>query len=157
MLTEAQLLQLKDAVAREAGASQMILGARLGEVIRDEFPEFNIKAEYRSLRKFIETQLSAWLVIAGKHGQDVQYTLDLSRRATAEPDLRTPSGNENSIAVPVAKSNRDELATSGKPDPDQVLRQAIKTAIDAMTMEQLRQLVLPAGIMFDATNKAANC
>lgn len=150
MLNDTELLQLKAAVERQADASGMVLGARIGEIIRAEFPDLNIKAEYRSLRKFIENHLGSWLVVAGKHGQDIQYTLDLSKRMTTELDLRTPTGL-TSLAegeVPqVLPSNQTKLHA------DEQLRQTIKMAIDAMTVEQLRQLVLPVGIMFDATNK----
>lgn len=153
MLNDTELLRLREAVEREVGTSRMVLGARMGEIIRAEFPDLNIKAEYRSLRKFIENHLGSWLVIAGKHGQDVQYTLDLSKRMTTELDLRTPTGLislADSDAHQVLPSNQTKLHT------DEQLRQTIKMAIDAMTVEQLRQLVLPAGIMFDATNKVTH-
>jgi hypothetical protein len=82
MLNETELLRLKAAVERHADASGVVLGARMGEIIRAEFPGLDIRAEYRSLRKFIENHLGSWLVIAGKHGQDILYTLDLSSRLT---------------------------------------------------------------------------
>lgn len=153
MLNETELLRLKAAVERHADASGMVLGARMGEIIRAEFPGLNIREEYRSLRKFIENHLGSWLVVADKHGQDILYTLDLSKRLTTDLDLRTPTGPKGlTIDADDGGHNAVPADQTGHHAEDS-LRQSIKMAIDVMTVEQLRQLVLPVGIMFDATNK----
>lgn len=154
MLNDTELLQLRKAVEQEANSEKLILGARVGEIIKKEFPSLNVKAEYRSLSKLIETHLADWLVVFGSHGQDVMYTLDLSRRPLPESHLSYEDKLRSEPVSPRTKAKPTNTAPSpDQSDTEQLLRQTIKTAIDAMTIEQLRQLVLPAGIMFDATNK----
>jgi hypothetical protein len=153
MLTDENLSELRAFFDDFASTSKTIVGARIGDNIKKKFPELNVKAEYGSLQKLIELHFKDLLELSGMHGNDKEYaflnqisnTPDKSAFPNVEVENKKISSNVTNIQI-------ENFNTQNHPLSDAAFRQAIKNAIDTMTLEQLRQLALPAGILLDAIN-----
>lgn len=164
MLKPNDVLLLRQILEEEAQNSSYILGAHIGGIVKKKFPEMSIKNEFGSLGKLINAHFADLMSFDGKHGNDNKYIF-LSQNLTAltgnqdSSNVSENTAEKTSDATPARGSavaqkralcNTEQLQSN----TDARLRQAIKNAVDVMTPEQLRQLVLPAGILFDAISKA---
>ena len=139
-----------------AATSPTILGARIGDIVKKEFPGENIKTNYGSVKNFIEQHFANILTYKSKYGVDNLYNFsDLISQpvgATAINELEEELGGDPQIPASIIKPN-PSILLKDKNVSISVLRAAIKDSINLMTLEQLRQLAIPAGILFDAINK----
>lgn len=142
MLSEQDLIVLRDFFNDFAATSQTIVGARIGDNVKKLFPELNVKAAYGSLQKLIEQHFSDVLELTGAHGNDKEYSFI----------SQTPSSPDKDALPNVPAPQKINSIPRQHQISDAAFRQAIKNAIDTMTLEQLRQLALPAGILLDAIN-----
>ena len=165
MLSPADVLQLQQLIEAEREKSQTILGARIGDIVKKQFPGVRVKSEFGSIRNLIKKHLTTLLEFNAKHGKDDEYVFSLATHAasneqtcsgTVFEDVSTKNKN-NVLAqqVVVVPGQRLHDENQLQLTPDEILRHAIKTSLDMMTSEQLRQLALPAGILFDAISKAS--
>ena len=158
MLSSENIDLLRQIILDEAKASPTILGARLGDLVKKNFPGENIKTNYGSVAKFVNKYLASMLTLSGRHGVDNIYAFSPDV-LNGNFDLRT-AAEEVKITVdeghPVAKNEKPHAKpqiTSSEPVVSS-LREAVIESVRIMTIEQLRQLPIPAGILLDAIRKA---
>lgn len=153
MLNQNDILHLQQLIKVEGNKSPTILGARIGDIVKIKFPDVKIKREYGSISKLIENHLSQFLTFSAKHGKDNEYAFKEAMQAAINEPPPPPLSHE-----PLSRDIDHTLAHQPllvlEPHlHDEILRRAIKASLDTMTSEQLRQLALPAGILFDAICK----
>jgi hypothetical protein len=106
-----------------------ITGSQLGELLSKNFPELNLRRLTNipsgpgALTKFIALRLPGLLSVCGKSGADLVYNI---KRGTCHP--------------PVASTQDETL----------MLRQLVTHAVSRMSLDELRQISLPAGLAYDA-------
>jgi predicted alternative tryptophan synthase beta-subunit len=159
MLTPENIAVLNELFLAYAKQTPTILGARLGDIVKKQFPEENIKKNYGSVLNFVSKHFSSILTHTGRHGVDNVYSFNpaIVGGGVQTTDCATAElGSSTEGAVEVAKVG---VTTSQQPRFVQaavsiaVLRAAIKESINLMSAEQLRQLSIPAGILLDAINR----
>ncbi|WP_141753300.1 hypothetical protein [Duganella sp. HH101] len=154
MFSSENIALLSQLFLEEAKNSPTILGAKLGDIVKKQFPDENIRSNYGSVRNFVEKNFSEILKITGRQGIDNVYTFDLANTANTSQIVSIEQKSSISPDKPTIKSRSDKTSTSQQiPLSDDILRAAIKDSIDSMTAEQIRQLAIPAGILLDAINK----
>lgn len=79
-----------------------VLGSDLGYFIKRTFPEWNLKAEYRSLHAFIDKELSEFLEHVGKQGGN-----DVYRNLQFQTSGNTLSGDDRALWTLFSNPQRD--------------------------------------------------
>jgi hypothetical protein len=79
--------QIVEVILRRATFSPRVVGAQLGNSVRQAFPSLNIKLEYGGLQSFIKQHCQGKLFWVGKNGPDDVYTT--VQPATPETNLNT--------------------------------------------------------------------
>jgi hypothetical protein len=140
----------------EAAINSSILGARIGDIAKTTFPDVSIKSEYGSVRRFVQNHFSTILEPSGRQGVDTIYSFLPPIEQSLDESAYTQVHSAPSVNVVAEVRNTPHHASTSLKSSqvaDARLREAIKQSIDLMTQEQLRLLVIPAGIFFDAINK----
>ncbi len=166
MLNLDDIMKLQQLIEAEGNNCQTILGARIGDIVKINFPDIKVKTEFGSINKLIERHLSHLLTFSAKHGKDNEYAFRKTTQAVIDErdvlgviseEPLSKNNDNNTLAYKALVVSRALLHEKSQhqpnPNPDEILRSSIKISVDAMSSEQLRQLVIPAGILFDAICK----
>lgn len=138
----------------ESKKSPTILGAKIGDIVKKQFPDSNIRSNYGSVRSFVEKNFSGILRISGRQGIDNVYAFNAGEFPIVADGVASARINDAPVDKSLVKPSFEKQVMSQKvPISDDFLRVAIKNSIDSMTSEQIRQLAIPAGILLDAINK----
>lgn len=137
-----------------------ITGSQLGDLLLAHFSDFNIRQAVNmptgpgALSKFIDTRLSDILLKDGKSGADLVYSI-LRKEKIRQDGLRVQNGAQP--AAGGAKNSSDGNNTKNNSVPEnylgseiESLRKIINYAVNHMSIDQLRAISLPAGIVYDA-------
>jgi hypothetical protein len=157
MLNQENIDELNKVLLDHAKSSPTILGARLGDIVKKQFPGENIKKNYGSVANFVNRNFASMLTQSGRHGIDNIYSFS-EEVLNGDFDFQRSEGPSNAEAVGVVAVNAEKSQLKShdttNDSSESLLREAIIGSVRLMTVEQLRQLPIPAGILLDAIRKA---
>lgn len=169
MLKSEQVDEVRKLLIAEATRSPIILGARIGDIVKQKFPDQNVKKHYGSIKNFVERDLSDTLIFHARKGIDNMYSFLSSSEIPQDANELSQGIIEQNLALPADQAavnrikpipflpkrslNSASSSQNIKSTDASSIRALLKDAIDVMTVEQLRQLAIPAGILLDAITK----
>lgn len=118
----------------QSSAQPAITGSQLGDLVAKHFPAFDLRLATGietgpgALSRFVGMRLSGVLQLSGKAGADVVYTIRRSGTSA------------------VAATETEELL---------LLREVVHYAVARMSLDELRRVMIPAGLACEATRHAA--